>query len=65
MTLVKGKDAFAQTGRYGKGAIKRGLQIMRQGIKELNTMKGIASVIGSVSNVIMISVKYCFCKAYE
>ena len=33
--------------RYWKGSIKRGVSIMRQGVKSLNTARGKTSVIGS------------------
>ena len=45
--IVTGKSILANTGRYGKGTIKKGLGIMRSGVKSLNTVQGKSSVIGS------------------
>lgn len=44
---VSGVSKLKGGSRYWKGSIKRGVSIMRQGVKSLNTARGKASVIGS------------------
>ena len=45
--IVTGKNTLASTTRYGKGTIKKGIRIMRSGVKSLNTARAKSSVIGS------------------
>ena len=45
--VVSGVNKLNNSSRYWKGSVKRGVSIMRQGIKSLNTARGKASVIGS------------------
>ena len=45
--VVSGVNKLNNGSRYWKGSVKRGVSIMRQGIKSLNTARGKASVIGS------------------
>lgn len=63
--IIKGKNTLASTGRYGKGTIKKGLGIMRSGIKSLNTARGQSSVVGSTSSGFLTSVKGFFRRLFR
>ena len=55
--VVKGQQSLLSGSRYGKGAIKRGMDIMNRRIKQMNTVRGTSSVIGSTSSGFLTSVK--------
>ena len=63
--IVKGKETLVQTGKYGKGAIKRGLSVLREGIKNLNTAQGKSSVIGSFVGNVVSTAKNFFKSAFR
>jgi len=55
--VVKGQQSLLSGSRYGKGAIKRGTEIMNNGIKQMNTARGTSSVLGSIAGGILTSIK--------
>ena len=55
--IVSGKETLSATGRYGKGAVKKGLSYMREGIRNRNIARGTSSVVGSTSAGILTSIK--------
>ena len=58
--IARGSDKYKATGRYGKGAIKRGLRDFRNSLKTRNTIRGKSSVIGSSLGGFVTSVKNLF-----
>ena len=55
--VASGKNNFDSGSRYWKGAVKRGMSIIRSGVRELNFAQGAASVIGSEVTGIMSTAK--------
>ena len=55
--VVSGKNQYNSGSRYWKGAIKRGLSIISDGVKSLNVAQGYASVIGSETGGIISMTK--------
>jgi len=58
--IVKGEQSLLSGSRYGKGAIKKGTEIMNRGINQMNTVRGASSVIGSSSGGLLTSIKSLF-----
>ena len=58
--IVRGKNTYKTTGRYGKGTIKRGLSDFRSALKTRNTVRGKSSLIGSSLGGFITSAKNLF-----
>ena len=58
--IIKGRDLYIATGRYGKGAIKKGLDIMRVGLKRMDIVYGYSSVLGSLVTGIATTTRQLF-----
>ena len=56
--IVSGKARYDAGSRYWKGAIKRGLSMLSEGVFKLNVAQGTASVIGSATTGGVMVVKY-------
>ena len=63
--IVTGRNVLENTGRYGRGAIKKGLKTVRSGVKSLNTARGKSSVIGSAFSGFVTNVKNFFKKLFR
>ena len=63
--VVKGQQSLLSGSRYGKGAIKKGTAIMNSGIKQMNTVRGTSSVVGSTSGGFLTSVKSFFKRLFR
>ena len=63
--VVKGQQSLLSGSRYGKGAIKKGTAIMNSGIKQMNTVRGTSSVVGSTSGGFLTSVKSLFKRLFR
>ena len=63
--VVKAEQSLLSGSRYGKGAIKKGLAIMDKGFKQLNTVRGTSSVIGSTSSGLLASAKTLLNRAFN
>ena len=63
--VIKGQQSLLNGSRYGKGAIKKGSAIMNNGIKQMNTVRGTSSVVGSTSGGFLTSVKSFFKRLFR
>ena len=55
--VISGKNRYDSGSRYWKGAMKRGMEIISQGVADLNFAQGTASVIGSETAGIASTIK--------
>ena len=62
--IVKGQQSLLSGSKYGNGAIKRGTTILNDGIKQLNTVRGTSSVVGSTTGGFFASVKSFFKRVF-
>ena len=58
--VIRGVDTMKSGSRYWKGAVKRGIEIIRDGVHSLNVAQGQASVIGTAISSIVANAKTFF-----
>lgn len=58
--VASGLDRYNAGSRYFKGAFKRGMSLIRVGVRNLHYVQGKASVIGSTLNGLGSMIKSCF-----
>ena len=63
--VVKGEQRILKGDRYGKAAIKRGMSMLQNGIKRMNTARGKSSVVGSLISGFVTGAKNIFRKIFR
>lgn len=63
--VVKGEQRILKGDRYGKAAIKRGMSMLQNGIKRMNTARGKSSVVGSLISGFVTGAKNIFRKNFR
>ena len=58
--VIRGVDTMKSGSRFWKGAVKRGIEIIQDGVQSLNVAQGQASVIGTAISFVVTNIKTFF-----